>query len=120
MSAQTYLSDSAATADALSLFAGTLGDAGPDVTPAEARRLAPRLYDATNRVCALQRRLAAQRLADARLEAQRRAVVQPLAAACGQMRTSAQAARRGDVRVLTSAAEELGLTLGLIRGAAAG
>jgi len=118
VSARQYLTDSAAAVGALAAFAAVLERAGPTLTVREARELAPDLAAQAVRGCALQRRLAAQRLEDARLERQRTALVQPLTDACDGMRTTAEAARQGDVGTVAERAGALRVTLERIRGAA--
>ncbi|HWH13455.1 MAG TPA: hypothetical protein VNT51_01830 [Miltoncostaeaceae bacterium] len=118
VSARQYLSDAAGTVAAMDAFAAALGRAGPRLTPPRAQALAPDLAEAAGTACALQRRLAAQRLEDARLEAQRTALVQPLADACDAMRGVAEAARRGDPETVAERAGDLRVVFERIRASA--
>lgn len=112
-----YLNDSAEAAAAVRAFARTLESAGPTIQIAEAQGLAPELEDGAVRTCALWRRLAAERLEDSRLEAQRRAVVGPLGRACTLMTQTARLASRGDVREMAQQAKGVVAALDDVRAA---
>jgi hypothetical protein len=77
---QRYLADVDGAADAIRAFSDQLEAIGPVARPARLRALAPELAAALQRANAISGRIAAQRLADARREAQR-AEAAPLLAA---------------------------------------
>src|SRR5271167_1354343 len=82
---QVFLSDSAATAVAIRSFSEELGANGPTLTAAQAKASAP-LLDAS--FIQAQRglmRLSAQAVDDARLDAQREAILGPLGTVIVQM-----------------------------------
>lgn len=71
VSSQRYLADADAVAAEIRAFSDLLEDIGPVARPARLREIAPDLAAALQRADAIADRLEAQRLADARLEAQR-------------------------------------------------
>lgn len=117
VSAQVYLNDSAEAARATRDFAAVLGRAEGQITAAEARALAPDLRTSADRVCALSQRLSAARLDDARLESQRRGVVDSLSNGCQSMRAVATAAEAGNVRTVVAQAAQVKSALDQIRTA---
>ncbi|MCB0880592.1 MAG: hypothetical protein KDC33_00010 [Thermoleophilia bacterium] len=116
-SAQAYLNDSAAATQAIRDFSAVLASAGDAITPAEARRMADALGVQARQARALCNRLGAQRLDDQRLEAQRAAVVGPLARVCTSMEAIARLAGDGNVRVMTERITDLNAGLAEVRRA---
>lgn len=114
-SAQSYLNDSAAVTQSIRDFSAVLASAGDAITPAEARRMAPALVTQAQRARALCDRLGAQRLDDQRLEAQRAAVVGPLARVCTSMEAIARLAGDGNVRVMTERVADMNAGLAEVR-----
>jgi len=99
---QVFLSDSAATVGAIRRFAEDLGANGQTLTPAQAKASAP-LLDAS--FAAAQRgllRLSAQQVDDARLDAQRQAILGPLGTVVEQMKAIDAAAHAGNVATLVA------------------
>jgi len=99
---QVFLSDSAATAGAIRRFSEDLGANGRTLTPAQAKASAP-LLDAS--FVAAQRgllRLSAQQVDDARLDAQRQAILGPLGTVVVQMSAIDAAAHAGNVATLVA------------------
>jgi hypothetical protein len=76
---QRYLADSAAAAAAVRDFSLQLAGIGPTATRARLRAVAPELGPPLQRAARIAARLSAERLADHRLEAQRRRVTPLLA-----------------------------------------
>lgn len=121
VSAHVYLNDSAEAVGAIVAFVD-LVNTTPELTPQAARRLAPDLARDAERMCALRQRLAAQRLADRRLEQQRSALQEPLGDACDAMRSVAAAAglTTPDVKGMVSRLRDLRVALAAIRTAGGG
>jgi hypothetical protein len=92
---QEFLGDSAATATAIRHFADALGANGPTLTNAQAKASASTLQQYLAQAQVGLQRLSAEQVDDARLDAQRSAVVGPLAIAVDQMTAITTAAAAG-------------------------
>ena len=97
-----YLADSALAAQGIRGYLATLEGVAPEVTPVEARRIAPALQEDADRVALAFGRLSAGRLDDARLEEQRTAVTPILGELAKTMDRGAQAAAEGRTRQLVA------------------
>ena len=107
VSAQRYLADSAGAAASLREFVGILDEAGPEVTDAEARRIAPDLERLAAEFTARAGRIERERLEDQRLEVQRAEISALLVPAVAGVQAAALAAEDGDAAALSAAADEL-------------
>ena len=94
--------DSALAAQGIRGYLATLEGVAPEVTPVEARRIAPALQEDADRVALAFGRLSAGRLDDARLEEQRTAVTPILGELAKTMDRGAQAAAEGRTRQLVA------------------
>jgi hypothetical protein len=103
---QRYLADVDAAAAAIRDFAAVLDRVGPVARPARVRALAPGMGEAVGRANAMVDRLAAQRLADARLEAQRERALPVLREVVAAMRAVAEASAAGDAAGVTAGVAE--------------
>ena len=97
-----FLADSAATAAAIRSFADALGANGSTLTDAQAKASAPLLASDYQQAQTGYGRLAAQRVDDARLDAQRQAVVDKLGPVVVQMSDITTAARAGDAKAVVA------------------
>lgn len=95
VSPQRYLADSDAAAAAVADFSRALGAAGPVATKARLQRVAPSLHPPLERAALISQRLNAERLEDARLEAQRMRAGAALDRVVAAMRAVADAADAG-------------------------
>lgn len=116
---QVYLNDAAGVANAMRDFQDTLAQAGPSLSIAEAKRLAPQLQRHARDARAIHTRLSHQRLDDARLEEQRQRVVPPLGQACTAMEQAANLAAAGQVKAVLTLLKDLPGLLDEVRAAAA-
>lgn len=96
ISPQRFLADSSSAATAIRDFAAILAEVGPVATPARLTAVADRLTDPVERARLMSQRLSAARLADRRLEEERRRVAPPLVDAVQAMDSVLAAARSGD------------------------
>jgi len=115
-----YLADAAAVAAAARDFAAILASAGQRTTPAALRHVTPALVGALRRAEAAASEIAAARLVDGRLEAQRERTVPALSSVLTAMRDVVRAARVGDVRAAASATNRLGAALTALRSSGSG
>jgi hypothetical protein len=115
VSPQRYLTDTAAAAAAVNEFSDALGTLGPEARPAPLRRVASRLEEPLGRTSALADRLAAARLADRRLEAQRERAADALASVVEAMQEVVDAARAGDPEAAEAASTEFATAVGELR-----
>jgi hypothetical protein len=97
---QVFLSDSAATAAAIRSFSEELGANGPTLTAAQATASAPLLDGSFGAAQRGLQRLSAQQVDDARLDAQRQAILGPLGTVVVQMSAIDTAAHAGNVPAL--------------------
>lgn len=95
MSPQRYLADTDAAGAAVAEFTRALAAVGNVATPAALERAAPRLQAAQEQAEAYALRLSAERLDDARLEAQRARAADALAGVAAAMRTVTAEAAAG-------------------------
>lgn len=115
MSPQRYLADTVAAASGVDEFSAALADAGPTATKAKLRAVVNRLRAPLAQTQALAARLAAQRLEDTRLEAQRArasAALDRVVAAMGAVVTAAEA---GDPAAVEAASTAFGTAVGELR-----
>ncbi len=93
---QQFLADSAATAQAIRVFAEDLGANGASLTAAQAKASAPLLQSAFNQTQLGLKRLSAEQVDDSRLDGQRQAVLAPLGSVVVQMSAITTAAHAGN------------------------
>jgi hypothetical protein len=96
VSPETYLADSSAATSSAGAFVELVERLGPRVGRSELLALAPALEAPLVRARALSRRLGAQRLADARLEALRSRTAAAYAGVVAAMQDVLSAARAGE------------------------
>jgi len=113
-----YLSDTALAADGIRDFQATLQGMAPEVTQTDLRTAAPGLRQDADRVALAYRRLAAQRLDDTRLEAQRQKVTSALSDVSGLMERMADLAETGGVAGLVALTPQLRAAIDALRAAA--
>ena len=107
VSAQRYLADNAGAAGALREFVAVLDAAGPTVTDAEARRIAPELDRIAGEFTTLAGRIERERLEDQRLEAQRSEIAASLVPVIATVQSAALAAEQGDAVSLVMSVDSL-------------
>lgn len=113
-----YLADTALAADGIRGFQAILEGMAPEVTQTELRTAAPGLRQDADTVALAYRRLAAQRLDDTRLEAQRQKVTPALSDVSGLMERMADLAEAGKVADLVALAPQLRAAVDALRAAA--
>jgi|GEM_PF-7092566 hypothetical protein len=98
---QTFLNDSAAATAALRDFVNALSGNGPTLSSAQAKAISPLLDAALGRAQLERARLSQEHIDDARLEAQRQAVIGPFGAVVSEMVTITGFAHSGNAVALT-------------------
>lgn len=106
MSPQRYLADSDAAAAAVADFSRALTAVGPVATKARLQQVAPSLQPPLERAAQISQRLDAERLEDARLEAQRVRAAAALDRVVATMRAVADAAGAGAPKRAVAAAAD--------------
>lgn len=106
VTSQRYLADVDAAATAIRAFSDQLEAIGPVARPAQLRAIAPDLAAALQRANAIAGRIEAQRLADARLEAQRAEASPLLASIVDAMADVTTRAAAGQPEPTVAAIEE--------------
>lgn len=119
MGPRGYLADTALAADGVRGFEATLAGMAPEVTQTELRTAAPGLRQDADTVALAYRRLAAQRLDDSRLEAQRQKVTPALADVSGLMERMADLAEDGKAPEMVALIPQLTAAIDALKAAAA-
>ncbi|WP_217923395.1 hypothetical protein [Miltoncostaea oceani] len=115
VSPQRYLADTAAAAAAVNAFSDALSDVGATARPATLRRVARELQEPFDTTVAISERLAAARLQDRRLEAQRGRAAPLLADVVDAMTLVVNAAEAGDPEAAEVASTEFSTAIGELR-----
>lgn len=118
VSPKRYLADAVEAGDAVADFGAALAQGGTVARRETLLAAAPRLELALGRAVVAQQRLAAARLADRRLEEQRRRAVELLDDVVTAMRAVSQAAALGRPGLAAAASEDLSAAVAALRAGA--
>ncbi len=120
VSPQRYLADTDAAAAAVAEFTRDLATVGSVATPEALERAAPELRASLAGAEALSQRLSAERLEDARLEAQRARAAAALEDVVAAMRTAADEAAAGRPTRFVQAVDDYSNAIAALRAAGEG
>ena len=115
MPPKRYLADAVEAGDAVADFGTVLAEGGTVAEREALLALAPRLELALGRLMVAHQRLGAARLADQRLERQRRQAVELLDPVVAAMQRVTQAAKAGQATRASAASEDLSTAVAALR-----